>query len=579
MNRVNRAGRAGGIPRRRVYFILLAFAVFMGSIGAKLVSYQVLRGADLGLSARQAHARDEPVPARRGVIYDSAGAALASTIQSDRVFAILERVADDQEFARALAGPLAMAPAEIVALLREGREKRQAWVQLKRHLSPAASDQVRALGLEAVVLDPEPRRVYPNGDFASQLLGFANWDLAGAYGVEGAYDAEIGGQPGHLVAERDVHGNVITVGGSRFDPPVNGYDAVLTINSAIQRSAEQQLEAVIKAQRAAGGTAIVMDVKTGAILALANRPSFDPNRFEQFDLDVFSDPAISALYEPGSTFKVLTMAIGLETGAVNTNTLFYDKPGYLVIDNKTIRNANDAVYGKETMSEILQHSSNLGAAFIAGRVGSETFYAKLREFGLGEVTGVDLQGEEEGLVLWDSAPDWRPINLTTNAFGQGITVTPLQMLTAVSAVVNGGRLMRPYVVQELRQDGRVVRRNEPQVVRQVISPQVSRAVVDMMTDVVDNVSYPYVGVPGYAVGSKSGTAQIPAAGGGYEPDDQTIGSLIGIGPSENPRFAVMVKIDRPKQDPLGGHIAGPPVRNILLDLFTLYGIPPTRKEP
>ena len=577
MNRVNRAGRAGEVPRRRVYFILLAFTVFMGSIGVKLVSYQVLRGADLGLSARQAHARDEPVPARRGVTYDSTGAVLASTIQSDRVFAIVERVEDDQEFARALAGPLALAPAEIVARLREGREKRQAWVQLKRHLSPAASDQIRALGLEAVVLDPEPRRVYPNGDFASHLLGFANWDMTGAYGVEGAYDAELGGKPGHLVAERDVHGNVITVGRSRFDPPVNGYDAVLTINAAIQRTVEQQLDAAIKSQQAAGGTAIVMDVRTGAILALAGRPSFDPNRFEQFDLDVFSNPAISALYEPGSTFKVLTMATGLETGAVSTNTVFYDKPGYLVIDNKTIRNASGAVYGKETMSEVLQHSSNLGAAFIAERVGSEAFYAKLREFGLGQATGVDLQGEEEGLVLWDTAPDWRPINLTTNAFGQGITVTPLQMLTAVSAVVNGGRLMRPYVVQELRQDGRVVRRNEPQVVRQVVSPQVSRAVVEMMTDVVDNVSFPYVGVPGYAVGSKSGTAQIPAPGGGYIEGDVTIGSMIGIGPAEDPRFAVFVKIDRPQKDPWGVHVAGPPVRAVLRDLFTLYAIPPSRR--
>ena len=170
-----------------------------------------------------------------------------------------------------------------------------------------------------------------------------------------------------------------------------------------------------------------------------------------------------------------------------------------------------------------------------------------------------------------------PINLTTNAFGQGITVTPLQMLTAVCAVVNGGRLMRPYVVQELRQDGRVVRRNEPQVVRQVVSPQVSRAVVEMMTDVVDNVSYPYVGVPGYAVGSKSGTAQIPAPGGGYIGGDVTIGSMIGIGPAEDPRFAVLVKIDRPQEDPWGVHVAGPPVREILRDLFTLYAIPPTRR--
>jgi cell division protein FtsI/penicillin-binding protein 2 len=276
--------------------------------------------------------------------------------------------------------------------------------------------------------------------------------------------------------------------------------------------------------------------------------------------------------------KVLTMAIGLETGAVNADTIFHDAPGYLTIDRYTITNLNGVSYGTETMSEILQHSSNLGAAFVADRTGPDRFYGKLREFGIGAPTGIDLPGEVEGIVNWATNPQWRPINLSTNAFGQGITVTPIQMITAISACVNGGRLMKPYVVQELRQDGQIVRRNDPTVVRQVLRPEVSRQIVDMMTAVVDNVSYPYVGVPGYAVGSKSGTAQIPAASGGYEPDDQTIGSLFGIGPSENPRFAVLVKIDRPKHERLGAVTSGPPTRQILLELFTLYAIPPTRRE-
>jgi cell division protein FtsI (penicillin-binding protein 3) len=210
-------------------------------------------------------------------------------------------------------------------------------------------------------------------------------------------------------------------------------------------------------------------------------------------------------------------------------------------------------------------------------VGPEGFYNMLRQLNFGAGTGVDLPGEEAGIVNWSDAPDWRPITLMTNGFGQGISVTPIEMLTAVSAVANGGKLMRPYIVQDLRHDGQVVHTNQPQVVRQVFSPEVSREVVGMLTEVVDNVSYPYVGVPGYAIGAKSGTAQIPAAGGGYEPDDHTIGSMIGIGPSENPRYAVLVRIDRPKKDPLGAHIAGPPVAQILLDLFNAYGIPPTRK--
>lgn len=574
------------LPRRRVYLVLLAFSVLVASIGARLVSYQVLRGAALGEAARQERLQDRAVPARRGTIYDSTGQVLASTMPADRLEVDLSEIADDVELARALAAPLAMSPQDILMRVTNARKAGSVWITLKRYLTPTQSDQVRALNLRCkdpdarcVFLTPEPRRVYPNGDFASQLLGFANWDLDGAYGVERAYNREIGGKPGYARAEVDVNGHIIAIGQNQLDPPVDGYDATLTINAAVQRQVEQQLEAAIKGQSASGGTAIVMDARTGAIIALANRPSFDPNTFEQFDIGLFNNPAVSQLYEPGSTFKVLTMAIGLETGAVNPGAVFHEpKSGYIMIDKYKITNANGATYGKETMSEVLQHSSNLGSAYIANQIGADAFYAKLREFGIGQGTGIDLPGEEKGLVNWPDAPDWRPINLTTNAFGQGISITPIQMVTAVSAVVNGGKLMRPYVVQELRRDGQVVRRTEPQVVRQVISPRVSRQVTGMMTEVVDNISYQYVGVPGYAIGSKSGTAQIPAANGGYEGDDVTIGSMIGIGPSEDPRFVVMVKIDRPKKDPWGSHIAGPPTREILRHLFTLYSIAPTRRE-
>jgi cell division protein FtsI/penicillin-binding protein 2 len=402
--------------------------------------------------------------------------------------------------------------------------------------------------------------------------------LQGEYGVEASFDEAIGGTPGRMQAEYDVFGNLIAIGEHNIEAPTDGLDVTLTIDSTVQRMAEEQLEGALKSDGASGGTVIVMDVQSGAIIALANRPSFNPNTYGDYNLSVFGNPAVSSLYEPGSTMKIITMAIGLQTGAITPNSVFYDDPGYLMIDKYKITNLYGATYGHETMSEILQHSSNLGAAWIAGLTGPDRFYDMLRQFGIGSPTGIDLPGEEAGIVNWSSNPDWRPINLSTNAYGQGITLTPIQMITAAAAVVNGGKLMKPYVVSSLSKDGQVVKQNEPTVVRQVISPQVSRDVVGMMTDVVDNVSYPYVGISGYAVGSKSGTAQIPAAGGGYEPVDQTIGSLIGIGPSENPRFAVLVKIDRPKDALLGSVTSGPPARQLLLELFTIYAIPPTRRE-
>jgi len=582
------------IPRRRVMLVLVAFLVFMGAVGWRLVSFQVLRGADLSEEALDERFGDRVVPAQRGTIYDRNGAILASTIPSDRLEVDLTQVkaSEDNTLARVLAAPLMMSPSTILDILSGAREADRVWVQIKTRLTPEQSQQIRDLKLwcmeddsPCLYLQPEPKRVYPNGDFASQLIGFTNWELQGEYGVEASYNEQIGGTPGRVRAEYDVFGNLIAIGDHNLEAPTDGLDVTLTIDSAVQRMAEEQLEGAIRSDGATGGTVIVMDVQTGAIVALANRPSFNPNTYGDYNLTVFSNPAVSSLYEPGSTMKVITMAIGLQTGAVNTNSIFYDNPGYILIDKGDgsggkykITNLYGASYGQETMSEILQHSSNLGSAYIAGKVGADRYYDMLRQFGIGTPTGIDLPGEEAGIVNWSSNPQWRPINLSTNAYGQGITVTPIQMISAVAAVVNGGKLMKPYVVSQLSRDGQVVKRNDPTVVRQVVSPQVSREVVSMMTDVVDNVSYPYVGIPGYAVGSKSGTAQIPAAGGGYEPDDQTIGSLIGIGPSENPRFAVLVKIDRPKDALLGSVTSGPPVRQLLMQLFTLYAIPPTRRE-
>src|SRR4051794_9275005 len=397
------------IPRRRIYLVLVAFVVFMGSIGVRLVTFQVLRGADLGQEARDERSGDRAVPARRGTIFDRNGAVLASTIPADRLEIDLTQLtpAEDDGLALALAAPLGMNPNDISATFRDARAHKTTWVLLKRRLTPDQSTQVRSLKVgcmtnqsHCIYLTPEPQRTYPNGDFASQLLGFANWELKGTYGVEESYNQQIGGTAGRVRAEYDVAGNVIAIGQHELEPPVDGLDVTLTIDSAVQRAAEQQLDQVLREQSAVSGTVMVMDVQTGAILALANRPSYDPNNFQQFDVDVFNNAAISSLYEPGSTMKVLTMAIGLETGAITPNSIFHDAPGYLMIDRYKITNLYGAAYGQETMSEILQHSSNLGSAWIARTTGADRFYAKLRDFGIGTPTGIDLPGEEAGLVNW-----------------------------------------------------------------------------------------------------------------------------------------------------------------------------------
>jgi cell division protein FtsI (penicillin-binding protein 3) len=381
-----------------------------------------------------------------------------------------------------------------------------------------------------------------------------------------------------VVGERDGVGNVIALSQSTWDPPVDGADLVLTIDSAVQRIVETVLAETIREQNAAGGTIIVQDPNTGAILGMASWPKFNPNSFDTVnDMAVFSNPAVSSVYEPGSTFKTIVMAIGIDDGAVSPDTIHYDAPGYREVpDHPPITNNNGRVFGEETMTEVLIHSSNLGAIFVAEHIGRDQFYQRLMEFGMGRETGIDLQGEEQGILIGPWQPDWSQTLYFTSSFGQGIAVTPIQLVNAVSAIVNGGKLMQPYVVSEVR-SGDDVSVHEPRVVREVISPESSAIMREMLHEVMVQNTSQFADVPGYRIGAKTGTAQIPSPAGGYI-EDATIASIVGFGPVEEPQFTVLVKIDWPKESPWGDTVAAPAMGEVFNQLFKLYGIPPTEAE-
>ncbi|MCX7624525.1 MAG: penicillin-binding protein 2 [Thermomicrobium sp.] len=512
------------------------------------------------------------MPAHRGEILDARGRVLATDVPADRVSAIVREIEDPQRTAQLLA-PLIGRPAEEIeaALTQPGRE----WVVLQRQLDPAVSAQIRALGLPGIVLDPEPKRAYPMGDFASQVLGFVNWEYRGAYGLEAQYDDVVGGVPGQLVGERDLAGNVIALAPSSWNPPKDGATLVLTIDSAVQYLAESILDRTIREQRATGGTIIVMDVETGAILAMANRPSFDPNRFTEVrDPALFANPAVGSAYEPGSTFKVITMALGLEAGVVTPQTTVDGGAYRELSDGTRIYNALHQEFGPETMTEVLIHSSNVGAMEVVDRLGPERFYEGVRRFGFGEPTGVDLPGEIGGIVNLPGSPNWSLTTFYTNAFGQGIAVTPLQLVTAVAAIANGGVLMRPYVVAEIR-DGDQVRVTQPTAVRRVISEETARTLSEMLAEAMDSYASRF-SVPGYRIAAKTGTAEIPGPNGYESGEGATIASVIGYGPVEHPRFCVLVKIDRPKESPWGERAAGPAFAELFRQLLLLYDIPPSQ---
>lgn len=563
------------LPLRRINVLMLAFVLLFGLILFRTFSIQVVNSQAFGAQAVAERMQENTVPARRGDILDSNGVRLATNVPADRVSAIVSLIEDKHDVAVKLS-PLIGRPAADIedALNQPGLE----WVLLARRLSPEASAMIEAMDIEGIVLDPEPRRVYPADAFAAHVLGFANYDHEGNYGIEGWYDDLVGGTPGRIVGERDGAGNVISLSQSTWDAPQDGSDLVLTIDSAVQRIIEEVLAETVREQDAAGGTIIVQDPNTGAILGMASWPTFDPNGFDRVsDISVFSNPAISSVYEPGSTFKSIVMAIGIDDGAVTPETIHYDAPGYIEVPNHPpITNNNGRVFGEETMTEVLIHSSNLGAVFVARNIGQERFYERLMQFGFGSETGIDLQGEERGILTGPWLPDWNPTLYYTNAFGQGIAVTPIQLVNAVSAVINGGRLMQPYVVSEVRgEDGTIV--HEPTMLRQVISEESSAILREMLHQVVVENTGQFADVPGYEIGAKTGTAQIPSPEGGYI-EDATIASIVGFGPVENPQFTVLVKIDWPKESPWGDTVAGPVLGEVFNQLFKLYGIPPTEAE-
>lgn len=563
------------LPVNRIAILLVVFVLFLILIAYRVVMIQVVRSAEFGDQAVAERLQENSIPASRGDILDSNGVRLATNVPADRISAIVSLIEDKHGVAVKLSPHIGRPVEEIEAVLsQEGVE----WVLLARRLSPEASASIAAMDLEGIVLDPEPRRVYPSGAFASHVLGFANYDHEGNYGVEGAYDEEVGGTPGRVIGERDGAGNIIALSQSTWDPPTDGSDLVLTIDSAVQRIVESVLADTVQEQDATGGTIIVQDPNTGAILGMASWPTFDPNNFDEVnDISTFSNPAVSSVYEPGSTFKSIVMAIGIDDGVVTPDTVHNDAPGYIEVPGyPPITNSSGRVWGDETMTQVLEHSANLGAVFVAERIGQERFYQRLMEFGMGRETGIDLQGEERGILTGPWEPDWNPTLFYTNAFGQGIAVTPVQLINAVSTVINGGKLMQPYVVSEVRgEDETVV--HDPTMIRQVISPESSETLRQMLRSVVVNNTGVFANVPGYAIGAKSGTAQIPSPEGGYI-DEATIASMVGFGPVENPQFTVLVKIDWPKESPWGETVAGPALAEVFIQLFKLYGIPPTEAE-
>lgn len=565
----------GVISGWRIISLFCVFSLVTSAIGWRLVSFQVVGSERLQSQGRDFRVTEQTLLPRRGLIRDRGGLVLATNIPSTDIYVTpkklteRDRVRVAQELSAILHIPLDSIYGRIDA-------KNVEWSLVARQIDDGTVGAIKGRDLPGLVYQEVPKRAYPNGPFLSPLLGFTNADGTGVYGLEGRYNALVGGEPGVLVAETDAARQPLAFGQQQYRPPVEGADLVLTIDAAIQQMAEDELARSIAEQGAAGGTILVMDPSTGAILASASNPGYDPNAFDRADPQAYLNPAVGATYEPGSTFKVITMAAGLQSGGISPQSTLVDN-GFVKVDTDTIFNLDHRAWGPETMEQVLERSSNVGASYIARRTGKGNFYTMLRQFGMGQKTGVDLDGEEIGIVRWPDNPTsiWNPIDLYTNSFGQGLTVTPLQMVTAVSAIANGGTLYTPYVVDRVERHGDLVQDHRPQPVRQVIRPDVAAAVRQMMTDAAHNALAGKIDLPGYAIAAKTGTAQIPDPKTGKYVEDKTIASIVSFFPSDKPLFTVLVKIDQPKKNSLGGDVAAPVLGRLAGELLRYAGVPPT----
>ena len=542
---------------------------------ARLVQLQILDHERYATEARNIHVTSETVSGRRGALLDRNGYPLAASKNAYDVMVEVKAWQSPIDAGQAAADIAAVTggdPKDMVSVV-QGASIYE--IAVSRSLSYDQATRIRDLGLPGVRLLSSNVRLYPEGNLAAPLVGFVGRDHIGLTGLEADLEGVVGGGSGTLVFERDGLGKRIAFGDHSELPPLPGSDVVLTIDRFIQRMAEQELDKAIKEHEASGGTIIVVQPETGEILAMANRPSFDlinPDLSDESKLALFRNRAITDQYEPGSVFKLITASAAIDLGLVAPDTWWYDE-GVVNVNGWTIRNWDLSANGSQTVTQILAKSLNTGAAWLAQQVGPKDFYDYVYRFGFGEPSGSGLGGEVGGRVRTpDNDPDnWRPVDMATNSFGQGISVTPLQMAMAVTAIANDGKLMKPMLVKEIiGPDSTQVA--EPEAVRQVMSPESARTLLDIMGVVVQGIPPNFLDIRGYKVGGKTGTANLVSGSGGYK--DTYISSFVGVAPLEDPKLVVMVKIDEPKGVPWGTVVAAPAFDRIAQAALPYLKIPP-----
>ncbi|MCK5332616.1 penicillin-binding protein 2 [Candidatus Parcubacteria bacterium] len=561
----------------RIYVLILFIVICFCLILLRLVQVQVIKNDFYKVLAQGQHEFFQEMIPKRGEIfiqdsYSSQLYPLAVNKELSTIYASPKNVIKKRETAKKISEILELDEEKVFNLLSK---KDDPYEVIKISVQDDLIEKIKNEHFVGIGIIPEIVRYYPGNNLASNLVGFLGYKndkRAGQYGIEGYYNERLEGEMGFLEIEKDVSGNWISFGLKSSKAPENGDDIILTIDQTIQYLAEKKLETAVEKYGAKRGDLIVMDPVSGAIIALAQYPRYNPNEYSKVsDMSLFLSSSVHGVYEPGSVQKPITMAIGIDLGKIGPSTTYIDE-GYLKIDGWPIRNSDGKANGEQSMIQVLEKSLNTGTVFVVNQVEKNDFYDYLKKFGLDEYTGIEIAGETRGNL--SNLDRKNEINYATASYGQGISVTPLAMLNAISVFANNGKLMKARVVSEFIHNG-ISEKNEPKIVRQVVTSKTANLVSAMMVSVIENGHAQQAKVKGYKFAGKTGTAQIPKKdAGGYE-EDKTIHTFVGFGPMPNPRFSILVKLDEPENGSYAANTTAVVFQELSQELVNYYNISPT----
>lgn len=565
--------------RKRIVFAAVLFVLCMLIIAGRLASMQLWNNEKyLAQAEGQRTGQYQLLPTRGEIqIWDSFSNSpytVATSGEKVLVYANPSQISEPEQVAERVAQELGLTVEEVLPKLSDRSKK---YIVIKKDITEEQQQRLKDANLAGIKFDKETSRLYPERTFLAQLLGFVGFvgeERKGAYGLELAYNNELAGVPGLLMEEKDSAGRWIFGGKRDRVPAIDGDSVLLTIDKTVQFKVEAVLKETVEQHSADSGSIVIMDPKTGAIISMATYPSFDLNDYGKVpNADVYINQVTLGAYEPGSIFKPLTFAAAINEGKISPSTTYVDT-GEVKVDEYTIKNSDSKAYGEQTMSQVLEQSLNTGTIFAKDSIGNAKFAEYIERFGFGKKTGFETVESAGNLA---NLRGNIKVNYHTASFGQGISVTPLQMVQAFSAIANGGVMSSPYVVQKIIRESGAVEEVGKSETKQVISARTASQVAAMMVNVVEQGHGKRAAVPGYYVAGKTGTAQVPRKDGrGYE-QNNNIGSFIGFAPVEDPKFVMLVRINHPRTVRYAEATAAPAFGEIAQFLFQHYKIPPTRQ--